>query len=610
MTVTTPDAATPGVPPWPHCGQGATSDEPVGCRGRQVEPYAECLAHLSGTDRSAYLAGLQPGADLDHRGTRFSEALLSELLGALVNSATNRPHLGNVRFDEVDFDGRAEFNEATFDGVADFKSAVFHSIASFHLAKFNGLTRFDRATFDVAWFIGAAFNGVEFDGATFSLAARFDGAKFGREVRFDTATFNSKARFNHATFSGNANFLRVRVHRDAEFCGVTFSRDVRLDSAKFGSDVDFAGAVLERASQVGPLVCSGTLDFTEVSFGSAVTIEVAARRLQCRRTRWASTAALRMRYAAVDLSDAVMEYPVSVSAHPHLFLIVGNRELQEFDLGDPRVRVVSLRGVDAAHLTLTDVDLTHCFFAGTIHLDQLRLEGRCPLALAPPGMRRHGRWPVRWTRRLTLAEEHHWRASRSTAGGGWTPAPAGAEVLQPAALAPVYRQLRKAFEDGKNEPGAADFYYGEMEMRRHTDDIPWAERRLLDLYWAVSGYGLRALRALGWLLAAMTATVVAMMLWGLPKDDPKAESTGTVDGLHIVMTTDTPDPVNPDGRYSERLSTERFEKSLRVVINSVVFRSSGQELTTAGTYIEMLSRIGEPVLLGLAVLAVRGRVKR
>lgn len=45
-------------------------------------------------------------------------------------------------------------------------------------------------------------------------------------------------------------------------------------------------------------------------------------------------------------------------------------------------------------------------------------------------------------------------------------------------------------------------------------------------------------------------------------------------------------------------------------LDSVVFRSSGQDLTTAGTYIEMTSRVFEPVLLGLAVLAIRNRVKR
>lgn len=175
----------------------------------------------------------------------------------------------------------------------------------------------------------------------------------------------------------------------------------------------------------------------------------------------------------------------------------------------------------------------------------------------------------------------------------------------------MYRQLRKSFEDGKHEPGAADFYYGEMEMRRHADDIPWAERSLLTVYWALSGYGLRASRALAWLGVFMTATVLVMMLWGLPQHDPKPAGLGTFTGPHrIAIATVTPDPVNPHGPYHERLSAERFEKSLRLVINSVVFRSSGQNLTTVGTYSEMAARLGEPVLLGLAVLAIRNRVKR
>lgn len=49
---------------------------------------------------------------------------------------------------------------------------------------------------------------------------------------------------------------------------------------------------------------------------------------------------------------------------------------------------------------------------------------------------------------------------------------------------------------------------------------------------------------------------------------------------------------------------------MRVVINSVVFRSAPQSLTTSGTYTEMLSRLVEPALLGLAALALHGRVKR
>jgi hypothetical protein len=57
----------------------------------------------------------------------------------------------------------------------------------------------------------------------------------------------------------------------------------------------------------------------------------------------------------------------------------------------------------------------------------------------------------------------------------------------------------KGREDSKDEPGAADFYYGEMEMRRHSTGTPPSRRPIVSiiwLYWLVSGYGLRASRAL------------------------------------------------------------------------------------------------------------------
>ncbi|MGW0647307.1 hypothetical protein ACWD4T_00630 [Streptomyces umbrinus] len=43
---------------------------------------------------------------------------------------------------------------------------------------------------------------------------------------------------------------------------------------------------------------------------------------------------------------------------------------------------------------------------------------------------------------------------------------------------------------------------------------------------------------------------------------------------------------------------------------SVGTSSADQDQTSAGTYIEMASRLAEPVLLGLVLLAVRNRVKR
>jgi hypothetical protein len=285
-----------------------------------------------------------------------------------------------------------------------------------------------------------------------------------------------------------------------------------------------------------------------------------------------------------------------------------------------KVWLRSLRGVDAAHLVLADIDISHCKFTGAFNLDQLSIEGETTFRTAPARFRMRHLLPHRTPlERRTLVEEHYWRVSQDPKNLHWLPSgplPAVEDAADPkpgpASLAATYRALRKAFEDVKNEPDAADFYYGEMEMRRHDTTRPWSERALLASYWAVSGYGLRASRALLWLAGAMTATVLVMMLWGIPANISMPTTTGRQvrAGQTITLVTDTPLPVNPTGPLVDRLTTDRFEQGLRAVINSVVFRSSGLDLTTAGTYAEMASRFTEPVLLGLAILAVRNRVKR
>ncbi|GLX19751.1 pentapeptide repeat-containing protein [Streptomyces lavendulae] len=607
-----PYRRAPDVPSWPHCSGSLPGG--AECRGRSVEPYALCLAHLPDAERAAHLAALRPGADLDHRGTRFTAELLGELLTALTGPSAHRPHIGQarfeeavfhgaaVRFDQVRIDGDALFDGAEIAGDISFDQAEIGSRALFRQVRIGGDAGFDRMKVRRrAVYEGAEVGGdASFDRMRVDGRAVFDGMRVGRDAGFTGLQVGGHLSLDQVAIGGDGRFDRAKVGLSATFRGLTA-----------GGRVSFLGVAFEGAAVVGPLVCAGEVTLSEAVFGAAMTMEAATAAVRCRRTRWASTAALRLRYAAVDLTDAVVECPLSVTARSRPFAVDGREPAEAGLFSGAGVRITSLRGVDAAHLVLSGVDLTECLLAGTVHLDQLRLEGKYTFAAAPAGLRRRGIRPARWTPRRTLAEEHHWRAARGRAAAdGWTPAPAGEEVQEPAALAPVYRQLRKAFEDGKHEPGAADFYYGEMEMRRHADDIPRAERSLLTAYWALSGYGQRASRALGWLLAAMTVTVLAMILWGLPRNDPKPRTTGTVAGRSITMTTDVPAPANPDGPYRGRLTTGRFEKSLRVVVNSVVFRSSGQNLTTAGTYTEMASRLTEPALLGLAVLAVRGRLKR
>ncbi|MDL2077646.1 pentapeptide repeat-containing protein [Streptomyces sp. GXMU-J15] len=581
--------STPLPLSWEPCGYGVDpASDPVGCRGVHVPGHTVCLAHLTDTARTAYLTGLVPGADIDHRGTPFTQDLLEDLLHALHDPSTGKPHLG-----------RALFVGAQFFGEAGFIGAQF---------------------FGDAWFVEAQFFGdARFSRAQFSGDARFVGAQFSSRAMFVGAQFSGAARFVEAQFSANAVFVEAQFSRDAWFVGAQFSGKAGFDRAQF-----------EGVSVLGPLVGAGQVVLSGAVFVLPVTLEIAAREVVCERTQWESTATVRVRYATVDLSHAVLTAPAAVITHTTPFTHAGSVVREDLLTGPgmpPRssdqVRVVSVQGVDAAHLVLTDADLTDCLFSGAFHLDQIRLEGRTTFAPVPTGWHRRRIWPVHWTGRRTLAEEHHWRAQ--TAGQPpppsghapsprrWRPGPYHSDpglTPDPVDVAALYRQLRKAFEDGKNEPGAADFYYGECEMRRHDrSGTTVGERWLLWWYWLLSGYGLRASRAFTWLLAAMSLTVLFLMGFGLPTRDPDPVTTGTLHGSRISLNTSTPDPALHGG-WSKRVTWARAEKATRVAVNSVVFRSSGQNLTTAGTYIEMASRFLEPTLLTLGVLAVRGRIKR
>ena len=206
-----------------------------------------------------------------------------------------------------------------------------------------------------------------------------------------------------------------------------------------------------------------------------------------------------------------------------------------------------------------------------------------------------------------IAEERAWRAEEGW--NGWQ-APASRmepdPTLRPLQIAALYRALRKGLEDSKDEPGAADFYYGEMEMRRHGA-VSRPERTVLWLYWAVSGYATRAWRALAALMliiAVATVTIAAA-------------------GFEAPTTPPVQLQVAPDGTLLARdvqprtLARPSFGEELLPALTysaenaTLVFRGRDESpLTSVGRWCQILLRLLGPALLGLAVLSLRGRVKR
>jgi uncharacterized protein YjbI with pentapeptide repeats len=429
-----------------------------------------------------------------------------------------------------------------------------------------------RAVLVDADFEGARFVGdVVFDDVLFEGTANFADARFEQgSASFGDTVFAGDATFTGTVFDGSVWFLRAEFERDAQFDGARFlgdqasfqvavlRRGATFDDAEFRTTiVGFEGATVD-----------GALSFRNASFARGGSWTLPARKdVFMADAKFEERVELRLETALAFLGGADFRRGATIRARG------GEVNLAETSFGAPsvvssaadgRARVVSVQEADVANLVLADVDLTECRFHRAHHLDGLRLEDVVFLP-APPS---------RASPRQTLFEEAQWRR------GDWG-------ALEPAAIAPLYRALRKGLEDSRDEPGAADFYYGEMEMRRHAAvgrTVPGArtksrwEHVVLWLYWLVSGYGLRASRALAAL--ALTIAVFSVLLWQFGFDPQQAY-------LRALL-------------YSAESTSSLFRTpELR-----------NASLTYGGEALQIVLRVLGPLFLGLAILSLRGRVKR
>jgi uncharacterized protein YjbI with pentapeptide repeats len=636
-----------------------------GCTGA-VAADGRCLAHLDETAFEGALHQMRTRGELNAQGVTFTDELLGRVIRGFGWRNLAHVHFESAIFEDAaaftstTFEGRARFNDAIFKGTAAFAGAVFKDSAIFDGARFEaaavfgrddewgqdkvededeavvferrgqfcdatfvgralfGGTRFgDHALFDTAvfeksvYFADAGFAAVlslqgatvpaacfdwaefvgdlqaaraqlgdtDFRGATFassfSLAdailggtVRFPYAKFKRDASFEGCRFPAEADFTSATFGAGARFAKASFGGPASFESAVFGQDVDLRDVQCRDAISFRRATFERARELSQ-PCARTVCFDEAAFREPVRLELATARATFTRTKFEGGATMRLRWADVVFEETELGRPTILARGTTSS--AGENELRETLRGDPRrteqPRVVSLRDTNVGELTLSGVDVSACRFAGAINLDRLRLEnprfGSSPKALTS-------------TDRRVIAEERDWRASR----GQWPresttpPGESPPDDVDPRDIAGIYRGLRKGREDLKDEPGAADFYYGEMEMRRHGTSSR-AERIVLFLYWLVSGYGLRTSRALTGLLVTVVVFAFLFDAWGFEQQ----VSLGTAFLFSLESTTS-------------------------------LLRGPDRALTGLGETLWIVLRLLGPAFFGLALLSLRGRIKR
>ncbi|HEU5106430.1 MAG TPA: pentapeptide repeat-containing protein [Solirubrobacterales bacterium] len=454
-------------------------------------------------------------------------------------------------------------------GPVDFSGIYFHGEALFDGAKFHDTATFDRAKFEDH--------------------ADFDNAHFLGPVSFDQAVFEDHAGFQDARFSTKASFAQAEFRAYADFERTCFEEDASLREATF-----------QLARRLGPIKARKTLVLNGCVFNERLLIEIEAETFSAQAAFFADGVRLSVRRAAVFLNEADFGRASTLSspADP----LTDANSIEKDAQGGCQARLITIRGAQVARLSLSDLDLHACRFFGAHGLESLIVEPSCEWPRTPLGLR---------VDREVIAEEHHWRCERdsripkwrlgrrqwaahATDPCDWPDSRSRGEPLHPEDLATLYRALRKAREDNKDQAGAGDLYYGEMEMRRVTPRPngrgkirALCDRAIITSYWLLSGYGLKASRAFFAWLCVIAAAGFGLYKWGIVPSQSHPQATAL--GLPQAML----------------FSLENTSSLIRLA-----HLPDDYELRLSGEIIQVVIRLVGPLLIGLWLLALRARVKR
>jgi hypothetical protein len=391
---------------------------------------------------------------------------------------------------------------------------------------------------------------VRLDGATIGGSLTFSGAELSNPgevaLRADGVTVRGYTHLtDHFTAAGLVRFVGADI-------GGEFSCREGSVQSRHRPAVNLDRATIRGEVSLGESTIAGDLSVRGATLREQIDVDCDADQVQLSGARFEVNT--RLYFASpLALDDIVVRGPLSLVPRA----------------GQGAIPLRTLAGATLeAPLVIPDgVTMKECRLRNVIGLEHLQI------VAGDPG------WP-RWRRRRILPDE---AAVRSGEAGG----PSATEVEG------AYRQLRAALEASKAAPAAADFYYGEMEMRRLAAPRPSFDRALLLAYKVTSGYGLHAWRA----ILSYTAVILAV-----------------AGALYLDTETFVNDEAAAAGRTPAGggLSFDSYGDVVALVArSSVSFLSpTTSGLTAWGTALLILVRFAAPVFLALTVLAVRARVQR
>lgn len=597
--------------------------------------------------------------------SRFVQTVFQDGFDASYTAFIGPAHFMNASFNKSRVISGASFEGARFENGLDLTLAEVSGNANLSNASISGSAKFDglrcsgQLTFRRAR-IDCSLEIPYVKTAGISLAgARIGGDLKALEANFtvqgnDSPEYCRRAVLSGCTITGHADFTRAQFPHESMFGlyendpPLVVGSKLILRSAQFGSAVE-GGAHSFRQAKISDLDLTGcrfhgktgfhgmsvekSMDFTDVEFSD---VEERPPKYPSREERRFPTRALDFTdvscKAGIEIRNVRVKGQATIKIAegvPHVeidgLVVQGNASVEatNFDTytsmtieageltfrrcqfirggiilcraeslhllacdarqavtfetpytaGGPLTRIVSLASTNVENIVLFDMDLSEALFSAAVNLDHLRTFGRSSF-FQPRQIS---------SRRVILDEivvransSGWWRRSLAKKWRDRLPARVADFELGTASAADAYRSLRKNREDSKDHAGSSDFYFGEMEMRRITASFWSVERWLLTVYWLVSGYGLRSFRACALLLGVLAVSGVLLQQFGFVS--------------HAIPSF--------------------IESCLLVAQVSLGLKRSPQTLSPEGSIVIVVARLLLPLLLALALLAVRARVKR
>jgi len=478
------------------------------CLGEARAVGQPCIRHLDNASRAVYLADASKQQRLSLRGVEISQALWEEIRKSPVFAGdvayasilfSGAKITAEIRLSEVDFRSEVIFFGATILAVIEMKSCIFRGLFDARYVLFRGAPAsfFDskfESTVDISY--SQSDQSVQFSGATFKETLTCDGT--AETIHFTTAKILGHLSFKYAT-----GWLLLN--------GVALDGNLDLSNADLSA---FHGdqMIISQASLFGPCRIKN-LRLPKATFGARIRMDVQAEEIHLSNATFKEGGRLVFDIGTVNLHQLVLGGPLSVSGRLP---------------GTKAPEVIGLLNADVGKMSFARVDLSKCSLYGAHGLGTVDIESTVSFPKCPwwAARRRYiaDEWawreanpsklrPFRWRLPGVRIGNEHARPIKGQRPLVWLPS------LHASQIAGTYRELRRSLESKSDMPGASDFYYGEMEMRRRDKDSSLWDRALVSCYWLLSGYGLRTERpVVAYVVLVCWATWAMMAFDGFSKD--------------------------------------------------------------------------------------------